>query len=221
MGRGESKFGDIGVGYRADELKFRDLSAAFFQSWDDKTLQGVNLEALTRIAFPQVTDPLEAYAIERFLRASNMYSLDLYTVESDRGYYGEETHVNIGWSDCETLQDEVAALRELPLAKQIEKSLEMEFGYLLPSIENKQWEIIEVSVADLKLGNDEFYRPLDTKTVSHYATWKSREHPQRNLPFALVRPAADGKFLVVDGAHRVASAKRNGLSRVSVLTAKE
>lgn len=214
MGRGGAKIGDIGSDLYG-ELQFRNLSKGFALDYENKIV-GVNLEAVVKIAFPEVSNPASAYAIERYLRASNRYLIDNWRVESRGGYYGDETEVRLDWNSCREMQDEVGELVTLPLDKQIERSLALEYGYVPDELNALLWNVEEIDISCVDFGP---YLPLDTVMVDQYtySTWANYDFRERALPYATV--IADGavRYRLIDGRQRLAAAMRKGLSSVPLL----
>lgn len=215
MGRGgETKIGDLGIDWRG-ELSLRDLSKAFAVD-NDKKIVGVNLEAVVKISFPELTDPASCYAVERYLRATDRYLTDNWRVESERGYYGDETQVLYDWGVCNEVQEQVGELVTLPLDKQVERSLALEYGYIPDELATLAWQVEEIALDCVDCGP---YLPLDTQMVSQYtySTWANYDFRERQLPYATVIPNGPIRYRLIDGRLRIAAARRKQLASVPML----
>lgn len=160
---------------------------------------------------------IEQYCIDRILRINNLYSSDSWYVRFSGGYYGDEIDsVKIGdstKSDIITNLHGVANHRTN--SEKIKKVLEYEYGYILPAlIPLSEAYIEEVNTEDLVFGNLGYAKKIPKDDIEIYDDYE--------LPRAIcttekgTKPGAS-KYRVMDGYHRVLSAKNRGDKLIKII----
>lgn len=90
--------------------------------------------------------------------------------------------------------------------KQILFLLEKEYGYILPVLKDKKAMIKSVALENVVLGNDEYYRKLgDSNLYTKYEGIRG------------VAIACNKKYRLIDGYHRINSAKQEELKSVDLV----
>lgn len=144
-----------------------------------------------------VSKEIDIYTIDRILRINKAYEPTNWEVQVCGGYYGQEI-------DDIILEDDVAqkieeqldkAFSIIDLSERVEYLLMLEYGKILPELENRQYSIETVERDSIIFGSDEHYRKVNTENLDHY----SDKNYQGIRGIALVK---DGRFRLIDGYHR-------------------
>lgn len=154
-------------------------------------------------------DPIDQYAVERFLR--RILSLKDFEVETTGGYYGEEV---LGVRYCGNHVQQFEAFNKLPnQTSRLRYALLLEYGYLLPEIEQvSEWEIRKVAIKDVR-AFDGHMRHVNPETVGSYQTSPS-------FLTCLCVPDGAGQYRLIDGRHRLTSAVQSGKRKIEILVPK-
>lgn len=150
------------------------------------------------------------YAMERLFILSDLDSKDsAWDISIEDGYYGQEL------GDCklqsklaEKLQAQGLALIGMKREERINSVLLEEYGWLLPHVEDVTYSVESISM--------DLVRPSDT--------WKRRfsnvDHDkwelQDDIPQGIVRVVPNGRYKIVDGHHRILSAREAGKKEIRV-----
>lgn len=173
-------------------------------------IEGLNTEQAVKAIWP-TAEPLTAYALERLLRTQALWEPQHWQPEIIKGYYGEEVgQIRLDWQKAAAIEAEAETLLALPANEQIERTLVLEYGYLLDELQGRDWTLRQIATEELVLGAEEHYRSLDTAAIERYRY-------RRELPVALVIPRPDGRYRVIDGYHRAAAALRDEREQVPVV----
>jgi hypothetical protein len=144
-----------------------------------------------------VSKEIDIYTIDRILRINKAYEPTNWEVQVCGGYYGQEI-------DDIILEDSVAqkieeqldkAFSIIDLSERVEYLLMLEYGKILPELENRQYSIETIERDSIIFGSDEHYRKVNTKSLDHY----SDKNYQGIRGVALVK---DDRFRLIDGYHR-------------------
>ena len=155
------------------------------------------------------------FFLERFVRIVLYENPDDFAeVLTCRGYYGEEIDgIEIDHGCCQEINNFVHLLnkKSCKSSEIVETCLIKEYGYVLESLKNKQWEIKSVALNKISVGNE--YRKLDEKTIERYKEDDS-------LLGCVCESSKDGLRLI-DGYHRFLVAKQIGKRKIIVVSTKE
>jgi hypothetical protein len=165
----------------------------------------VDILSLAEHICKKVTE-VQRYCVERILVAHKLYDVSKYEVFVQSGYYGQEIGaVKLDGSVARECDKDIAKMLAMcGDRRRIAFVLELEYGYLLPVLKGKSFEICTVDKSELIFGQDDHYRRLDKDVVASYSDdeWRKYKHPRG----ICIR---DGdRFRVIDGYHRCAAAKR-------------
>jgi hypothetical protein len=144
---------------------------------------------------------IQYYVIERILRSKiNINSINAYGLS---GYYGEEVICNFSsielHNEIEEYIKEVAANQDWFA---IELYLKIEYGYVLPELNNQSWEIREVDISCVHPP----YTKVSDKIVAQYTGDE-----------LILCQKVDGiNYRLIDGNHRFAAAVKNEIGRAHV-----
>lgn len=138
---------------------------------------------------------IKDYCLDRGIR--RIISLDSFEGYGVAGYYGEELVRE--FTATEELTEFISFLLKASDTKAIERALMLEYGFVLDSIKNKKWKMIDkVPVECISYGDH--YKKVDLETVEKYKMSKNNSCLCRGGP---------NKFKLIDGYHRLAAVKQS------------
>ncbi len=178
-------------------------------------IHGVSLTAAAKVTvdtFFFKKDPMYdflVYAVERIFRKNHVYDESSWDVEVNSGYYGEEignkTLIN---ADARKAVFELFQLTSVEDIMQ--HLLEMEYGYLLPSLQNVKFDILEISLSDVVRSQLDHAARVDAKHEKYYEG--------HTLPIGIV--TQNGKeYRLIDGYHRVSAALKESQKTAEFIVA--
>jgi hypothetical protein len=145
---------------------------------------------------------IQKYCVDRVVRKIlNKNSFELYGISD---YYGEIVECSICDNSSNELTKALEIIRDGKVSETIEYILELEYGYVLEDLKNKDWEIIETDIKNI-IQN---YVKVNKEIVDSY----------NGNEIILCRTVDYDKYQLIDGNHRFAAAKKNKKDIVKVLT---
>ena len=144
-----------------------------------------------------VSKEIDIYTIDRILRINKAYEPTNWEVQVCGGYYGQEIDdVLLENSVAQKIENQInEALSIIDLTPRIEYLLMLEYGNILPALQNCQYSIETVERDSIIFGSDEHYRKVNTKSLDHY----SDKNYNGIRGIALVK---DDRYRLIDGYHR-------------------
>lgn len=106
-------------------------------------------------------------------------------------------------------------LSNISLNHLVPELLILEYGYLLSHLSNLEWEILEIPLSSLKVNEKYMSSGVSDEIISTYQKLSLKEEI-----IGTVKKYADGTFFLIDGYHRVSSAKRNKQETILVFSTK-
>lgn len=156
---------------------------------------------------PLKLHPLDNYCVDRLLRSHKIYDKDLWEIEVESGYYGEEIG-GVFFKGQENLFADIEKL--LKLQKNEEKMefvLGREYGYILDVLKNKTWEISTIFKNQIVQKQETYHKKVEK--CDFYKDWK--------LPVCVVLDLSDGKYRMIDGYHRLVMSEND---KIDVIVAR-
>lgn len=151
-------------------------------------------------------DIIHKYGIWRLSVIHKLWNTDLYNIEVEEGYYGQEIgEVNLEesifkkWeSDCINFWNKDS------LKEKIFFLLEKEYGSILPKLLNLNPKLITINFDDIdwKSTNHNHISNVKKENCSYY------DDNNYNLPRGIVRSLGSNKYQLVDGYHRILHTKK-------------
>jgi hypothetical protein len=146
---------------------------------------------------------LDKYCIHRILTIHKMYNTELYNIEVENGYYGQEIG-EIEFKNYDNVYSICQWMMSLGSANdKIRFVLNLEYGDVY--FESTDFSLIEVNRRDItkdlntnhisKQGLDKF-KNKNNKHLAYYGE-------NYTLPRGVVREKSDGEYSIVDGYHRI------------------
>ena len=166
---------------------------------------------------------MNIYTIDRILRIHKVYDPINWVVEVQGGYYGQEIgDVIINDDLAKKLEEKIfEALSIDSLTKRVEYLLNLEYGSILPELQDSLYEILDVEKDDLHFGSISNKKNTlkeiensSTKTYGYF--YDDRNYGKDSIKGVVIEK--DGKYRVIDGYHRCLASERKHLK---VLIAKK
>lgn len=153
---------------------------------------------------------IDKYCIDRILRINKIYKKDKWISKSGNGYYGDEVlSIEMKKPHHEKISNSIDKVLSLSTLKdKIEFLLIEEYGYLIETIKNKEYKIIEIKKEDISFGQ-EIYRKKITK-----------EEYYTDEQYKLIKGIClfDGmKWTVIDGYHRFVSSEKEIIKIIGII----
>ncbi len=150
----------------------------------------------------ELNTELDRYCVDRIIRKANLYNKYDWDWNISNDYYGDciekviptynsfYTYIN-HYLKYTTDEDKILCL------------LSLEYGYILDSIRDKKWSIIDVNLDDIIIPNKEHISSIELES------W----YEENELPICICIKKGD-KFQLIDGYHRLKSLKNKDKIRI-------
>jgi hypothetical protein len=174
----------------------------------DSFIENLYKENLNRYVDVKNNNEIDHYCLDRIVRAHSLYDESKWKANIVDDYYGP--YVSGG-----TIIDPDDFIKSLELfiglsdIDKIQKCLILEYGYLLERLGN--FTDVKISTVDLNkidLPNENYGRKLKVEDLSFYENYQ--------LPRAICTAAGE-YYSIIDGYHRIISAKKLNLKEVKVI----
>jgi hypothetical protein len=181
---------------RITEKIFSQLNEDDSQHKRDKTI--------TNILFDYDSDLVNKYCIHRILTILKVWDFDNWNAQIVAGYYGDEIgDVLIKSELFDTISTHINQVLNLETLKsKIEYILKLEYGYILDSLKDKEYSVIQVNVEDLDFGQDKQLKNVLHKNLEYYSDKEYLRDSIRGVAYY-----SQSKWRVVDGYHRLTQTK--------------
>jgi hypothetical protein len=135
-------------------------------------------------------DEILVYCVDRILRHFELWDIHNWQVNVCGGYYGEEVD---SVTPPDTLQEEIIKNVKCMYESdnKIEYVLQLEYGNVLPQLQNKKWSIVTVPKSDVILGNGDYMKRVPKERC--YTEYKG---------IVAVCTKEENKYRLWDGYHR-------------------
>jgi hypothetical protein len=165
---------------------------------------------------------MDLYMIDRILRKWKVYNPDSWDVEICNGYYGQEVEeISLKLDICNELNSEIIkALSIEPLNERVEYLLKLEYGRILPELEECQWSLEIIDLDQLTFGSDSNVKKCKKEIEKESTKYKGYFYDDKNyynVLTKLIRGLAikNGKnYRLIDGYHRCLA---TGVDKVKLL----
>lgn len=183
-----------------------DIYDIYFED-DDSTRRDYKIKRLLY----KYDKSFDIYIIDRIVRHYNIWNENNYEIFISRGFYGEEvSSINLNKSIVDKICNEIDEVFSASSIKDImEKLLIMEYGFIIPELLNKDYEIIDVDKSDIHFGNRNHHESVTKKVLDFYSDENYKGI--RGLVYY------DGtKFRVIDGYHRIHTTNKTSVKVINV-----
>lgn len=181
------------------DAKFKDISDVIYNSYFDKSKSSKRNIKINEILYG-INEEIDRYTIDRILRINKIWLDKNWSVQVNNGYYGQEIDVVILTSEmADKIQKELdTAFDILDINKRIEFLLELEYGKVLPQLENCNWKLLRLRKEDIVFPSESHLELVSKKELNHYSA------PKYNSVRAVVLKDGD-KWKLIDGYHRLSA----------------
>lgn len=156
------------------------------------------------------------YCVDRLVRIKRLWNPSIWKIRTIGGYYGEEIGtVTLKHDKADDIDKAFFGLESA--SDKIMYILEQEYGFLLPELSDRTWDIKEVDIDDIRAGSEGQMRKVDQEGVECYKDIK--DDP---IGIVILKDYANTTpYRLIDGYHRLLAAKRNELKKVNVVIGSE
>lgn len=148
------------------------------------------------------------YIVDRLFRVYKFYDKNNWELTIDRGYYGDE-FVSPSFPKIYDIISNLYAIKPLSDIEQIKYILNLEYGYILPILQDKTTAtIISISPNEITSMNDHYFKKVNTEDQSIYNKY--------TLPRAICINS-NNSYRIIDGYHRTISAIHNNLNQIDII----
>jgi hypothetical protein len=153
-----------------------------------------------------ISKELEIYTIDRILRKSLIYDESIWEIEIEGGYYGQEIgSVKLDSTYADKLSQKINESIVIDNVKnRVEYLLNLEYGYILPELLDKDYRVITINKSDIVFGNEKHLKNVSTKDLDFYS----------DTNYDGIRGVVtkkDGKYKVIDGYHRLSKTSKKSV----------
>lgn len=159
-----------------------------------------------------ISEEIEKYTIDRILRINKIWKPEFWEINVTGGYYGQEVDDVVLTEDIiEKLNTQLKKAFEIDnLTHRIEYLLELENGFILDELKDKNYNVSVIDIDDIIFSNKGHKSRILIEDIDHYS--------DRNYYGIRGIVKKDGKkFRVIDGYHRL-SKTENKLVKVLVIS---
>ena len=200
------------INQRVCDVDISVISSEIYAEFFDDSLSTKRDNKINSVLFG-ISKEIDLYTIDRILRNFKIWDSDNWEVDIDGGYYGEELgDICLEYHISKRLEDEIElALSIDDINSRIEYLLKLEYGYLLPELKGRSYEVVTLNKEDIVFGSVNQYKKVSNENLDHYSDKK----------YTGIRGVVmeDGKkFKIIDGYHRLF---KTDLDKVLVLKAKK
>jgi hypothetical protein len=145
-----------------------------------------------------ISDDINLYTIDRISRYFKIWNN--IEVNKTGGFYGEEIE-SVKISNSEKIVELInKGLSINDLNNRVKYLLGLEYGYLLPELENKNWELSEINIDDIEIRNESHLESVSNKELKHYDNYLGI--------MGVVILTKNDKWRLIDGYHRLSKCKK-------------
>jgi hypothetical protein len=153
-----------------------------------------------------ISKDLELYTIDRIVRKSLIYDENIWEIVIEGGYYGQEIgSVRLDSTYADKLSQKINESMVIDNVKnRVEYLLNIEYGYILPELLDKEYRIITINKSDIIFGNENHLKNVSTKELEFYS----------DINYDGIRGVVtkkEGKYRVIDGYHRLSKTSKKSV----------
>ena len=167
----------------------------------DESLSSKRNIILDKLLF-DIDKDINVYTIDRIARSCKLYLPESWDINVSGGYYGQEIDsVILNSKVSSDFESKLRIALSLGLKERIEYILNLEYGYILPELENKNYKILNVNKSDIIFGSDGHLKKISKKDLKHYS-----DSNYNGIRGIVVEKS--GKYKLIDGYHRCFSTNK-------------
>lgn len=165
---------------------------------------------------PKNIPTIHRYAIGRICTFCQLWKPELYDLDIDNGYYGQEVSgVSIDSQVRSKFNHLLAKFTKTKVVTKITKELLIEeYGHLLNCLKSVKFSIKTIDVLSISAGSDTHYRKVSQETLSHYK--ENKENKDKKLPQGVVLKLGKN-YRLIDGYHRFITALKSNKTELPMI----
>jgi hypothetical protein len=166
---------------------------------------------ITQLVYNYDPDSINKYCINRILTINKIYDSSIWTGNKYNGYYGDEVDkIQLNDDIFKKVNEDISSLlNKDTIEDKINYILQMEYGYILPELNNKKYTEILVDINDIDFRNKNHYNSVLSKNVEYYMD--NRYNLIKGICFF-----DNGKWRVIDGYHRLSKTKNSKVRIIGI-----
>jgi len=170
-----------------------------YPSYFDKSLSTKRNNTINSI-LGGTSKEIDKYTIDRILRINKVYEPTNWEINVCGGYYGQEIdNIILEDSIARKLEEQIdEALSIIELTTRVEYLLNLEYGHILPSLQNCQYSVETIERDKIIFGNDNHYKKINLKNIEHYS-----DNNYSSIRGIVLKK--DQEYRLIDGYHRCSS----------------
>lgn len=178
-------------------IKFNEIVDIIYLSFFDRSKSSKRNLKIDEILYG-INEEINRYTIDRVLRSNKIWLDDCWEIQITNGYYGQEIDIVILKNNlANKIQNELdVAFNILDISKRVEHLLVLEYGKLLPHLQNLNWELIRLKKDDIDFPSKSHLDIVSKKDLDYYYS------PKYNSVRAIVIKDGD-RWKLIDGYHRL------------------
>jgi uncharacterized protein YqkB len=153
---------------------------------------------------------IDKYCIDRILRINKVWEDDRWDIDISGGYYGDELNdITMSSTTFNSVSKSIEEILEMEtIGDKIKYILKLEYGYLLPGLDDNKYEYDVIDTDDIVFGSDGQYKKVSRECLDHYSGY---DHIK-----AIVKRDGD-KYKIIDGYHRMYVSVTNKIKKSKVI----
>lgn len=153
-----------------------------------------------------ISKDLELYTIDRILRKSLIYDENIWKIVIEGGYYGQEIgNISLDSVYADKLSQKINESMVIDNVKdRVEYLLNLEYGYILPELLDKEYKILTINKSDIIFRNENHLKNVSTKELEFYS----------DINYNGIRGIVtkkEGKYRVIDGYNRLSKTSKKSV----------
>lgn len=188
------------------DVRFSKLVNSVYDLYFDNSKSGKRTLKINYV-LGDITKDIELYTIDRILRINKVYSSNSWEIQVCNGYYGQEISCIILNHNLSTkIESELKlALNIINLTKRIEYLLTLEYGKVLPELQNCNYLLSNIEKDSIIFGSKPHFDRVKEKKLIFYSDENYK------LVRGIVIEKEDG-YRLIDGYHRCFASENRYIS---------
>lgn len=190
------------VNERLNKLNIVEITNSIYNLYFDKSEETKRDLKLNKL-LNNIDKEIDLYTIDRILRINKAYNVENWRILKEEGYYGQEIEsVKIENKLALKLDSLVKESLNIDNIKQrVEYLINLEYGYILDSLVDKNYKVKEIDKSKLIFSNESHYKNVSSKKLDYYSDSNYKNIRGIALEYG-------DKFKLIDGYHRSFSSNK-------------
>jgi hypothetical protein len=195
------------------DIRINAIANSIYNSiFDTKSKQYQRDMSINSILFgysKEMSSLIDIYCIDRILRVNKLYDTDLWESTWGGNYYGDEVYtIDITNTTYNNISNDLDTLFSLSSFKEkIQFLLQREYGHILDSIKDKEYDIKIINKSDIHFPQDSYHKKIE---IENFYLDKNYQSIRGICQF-------DGeKYRVIDGYHRLTATNEEKIKIISI-----